>query len=103
MGGVLIALKVDRIVRAAVWYKDRGQRVGVEFFMRLRLLPVVASLGADACNEVLIADTGVNATWLELIEVGESCVKFFLGAFKVLIVCLESLLFILLIGSVVLD
>ncbi len=47
MDGVLIGLKVDRIVRAAVWYEDHGQRVGVEFFMRLRLLPVVASLGAD--------------------------------------------------------
>ena len=47
MNGVLIGLEVGRIVRAAVWYEDHGQRVGVEFFMRLGLLPVVASLGAD--------------------------------------------------------
>ena len=32
MDGVLIGLKVDCIVRAAVWYEDHGERVDVEFF-----------------------------------------------------------------------
>ena len=31
MDGVLIGLKVDCIVRAAVWYEDHGERVDVEF------------------------------------------------------------------------
>ena len=31
MDGVLMALKVDRIVSAAVWYEGHGQRVDVEF------------------------------------------------------------------------
>ena len=55
----------------------------------------------SACNAVLIADTGVNATWLELIEIGESCFEFFLNAFEVLLVCLESLLLVPLLGSLV--
>ena len=43
MDGVLIDLKVDRIVRAAVWYEDHGQRVDVEFVDALLVNGVLPS------------------------------------------------------------
>ena len=56
MDGVLIDLKVDRIVRAAVWCKDHGQRVDGS----LELVSIV-SLASSMLRFFL---TDVSSQWV---------------------------------------
>merc|ERR1719482_1662708 len=55
------------------------------------------------CDSVFIADTRSNTCGLQLVEVSECSIKLVLGAFKILFLHGQSLVFILLLGGFVLD
>merc|ERR1719230_638846 len=56
-----------------------------------------------ACNPVLVADIGIDARWLELVEVGKGRIQLFLRAFEILLVHLEGGLILLLPTRLVLN
>merc|ERR1719261_1342392 len=56
-----------------------------------------------SCNPVLIALTGINARWLELLIICECCVQLLLRSIEVCLGLLESLLMVLLLARLVLD
>merc|ERR1719313_2068569 len=54
-----------------------------------------------SCNAVLVADTGINTRWLQLVKVCQSCIKLLLCAFQIRSLGDQSLFLILLLGRLV--
>merc|ERR1719359_2706055 len=56
-----------------------------------------------ASDAVLVADTRVDARWLEFVEIGQSGVQLLLGALKILLLLGQCLLLVLLLCGLVLN